>query len=122
MLAKKPSRAVLNGARQKPRGVLSIEARGDKVPVVPARHKADLLALGLIGGHKAQIPGPLADLGLAEIPNGESDLGELPWDKAIKKIALVFLVVPGAQKAFAFNARVMACSEALSLPGLGKPQ
>jgi hypothetical protein len=60
--------------------------------------EADALALGLVGGREAEVPGDRADLRFRELPEREPRLGQLVLAEAVQEVGLVLVVVVGAEE------------------------
>ena len=68
----------------------------DHIGVAAGRHKADVLAVVLVGDRQAELAGELARLGLAEIAKREPQEIKLRVSGAEQKVALVALLLLGA--------------------------
>src|SRR2546422_5876792 len=91
-------------------------------PVVVVGHEADLLALGLVGGHQAETARVLPHLFLRELADREAGGGQLLLGERPQKVGLVLARVlrPQEQMAprrrVAFHARVVSGRDAHRLP------
>ena len=70
----------------------------ERLAVVAAGDEADLLALGLVGGHEAEPARHVADLRLRQLTEREPRVLELVLAEAVEEVGLVLVLVarPGA--------------------------
>ncbi len=84
---------------QRPGLRLPSGALAQRVAIVAARHEADLLALGLVGGRQAERASDLAHLGLGQLAERKPGVLELILAQAVQEVGLVLVRVAGAQQA-----------------------
>ncbi len=97
-----------------------------RVAVVAARHEADLLALGLVGGGEAERPGDRPHLRLGELAQRETRVLQLVLAEPIQEVGLVLVLVArtgqsGAPVGAHHPARVVAGGDGVALVEVPRP-
>src|SRR4051794_33734963 len=69
------------------------------IPVVATGHEADLLALGLVGRHEAEVPRDRPHLGLGQLPQGKPRVLKLVLPETVEEVGLVLLGITRPQEA-----------------------
>src|SRR3954469_25747157 len=69
------------------------------IPVVATGHEADLLALGLVGRHEAQVPRDRPHLGLGQLPQRKPRVLKLVLPETVEEVGLILLGITRPQEA-----------------------
>ena len=96
--------------------------------VIPVRHKADILALLLLGGDEAALLRKAPHLRFGKLPQGKAQMGELPLAQGVEHIALILALIQGLAQFIApglpvlGDAGVMAGDKTVKAPLQGQVQ
>src|SRR5262245_57703781 len=82
----------------RPRRLLPTGPVAERIAVVAAGHEADLLALGLVGGHEPELAGDRTDLRLRQLAEREPGVLELVLAEAVEEVGLVLVLVAGSRQ------------------------